>query len=175
MGGRQVSRTAQRAAMAIMQQAAAPAAGVGQVLVMPPSRPVKTSRVSSSVRPSTQVQSGGVVVDTLVRPNSQVSGSVVVQVPRDNTGAGGGFSFAMPPEVVEAAAGTTVLVTLAGGGEIPGWLEFNADTIEFAASAVPDGGLSIALRVTLGDREITIVLSEQGNKWPPISKLDLSI
>ena len=94
-------------------------------------------------------------------PSQQVSGLVVVKVPKDTALTGSGFSFAVPQEIMNMVSTIDqVDVTLSNGRGLPEWLSFDSSSMVFSAQAVPDGGLPLQVRVTIGGQSITLVVSE---------------
>lgn len=80
--------------------------------------------------------------------------------------AGSGFSFPLPAQVSNTAAGNnaTISVTTASGGALPAWLKFNPETKTFVASAVPDGAFPMQVVVTVNGQRTTVVISERAEE-----------
>jgi hypothetical protein len=73
-----------------------------------------------------------------------------------------GFSFVLPPSVLETASSqNAVSVTLPNGSPLPEWLQFNAQTMTFTASAVPNGSFPMRVLVTIGKREVMVTIFER--------------
>jgi hypothetical protein len=75
--------------------------------------------------------------------------------------AGTGFSFPLPATIADAITSGGATVTTAEGAALPSWLQFNPTSKSFAATAVPDGVLPIEVVVTVGQRSVSIVISER--------------
>jgi hypothetical protein len=76
--------------------------------------------------------------------------------------AGTGFSFPLPAQVTDQAAGNAAIsVTTSTGQPLPGWLQFNPETKAFVASAVPDGAFPMQVVVIVGGTRTTVVISER--------------
>jgi hypothetical protein len=73
-----------------------------------------------------------------------------------------GFSFSLPAQIAEQAAGTSgIQVTTASGQPLPDWLRFIPETHSFVATAVPDGAFPLQVIVAVGATRTTVVISEK--------------
>jgi hypothetical protein len=96
------------------------------------------------------------------QPSVQQVGIITVSVPKDMATAGSGFSFPLPAQIAETAAGNgQVRVTTLSGDQLPAWLRYIPETRTFVASAVPDGAFPIQIRVSIGGQTTTVVISER--------------
>jgi hypothetical protein len=96
------------------------------------------------------------------QPSVQQAGIIAVSVPRDMATAGSGFSFPLPAQIAETAAGNVpVRVTTLTGDPLPSWLRYVPETRTFVASAVPDGAFPIQILVSIGGQRTTVVISER--------------
>jgi hypothetical protein len=106
--------------------------------------------------------SAGVSVEVQATPDAQPVEMVAVSLPKNTATAGVGFSFVLPASVLETAASqNAVTVTLPNGSPLPDWLQFNAQTMAFTASAVPDGSFPMRVLVTIGKREVMVTIFER--------------
>ena len=111
---------------------------------------------------STEGNSAGVSVDVQARPGVQAADVVAVSLPKNTATAGMGFSFVLPASVTETASSqNAVTVTLSNGSPLPDWLQFNAQTMTFTATAVPDGSFPMRVLVTIGNREVVVTIFER--------------
>ena len=78
--------------------------------------------------------------------------------------AGTGFSFSLPPTLLEGLPDSaSVHVSLPGGMPMPAWLRFDQESRSFKASAVPDGALPKQVIVTIdGVRTVVVITERQG-------------
>ena len=102
--------------------------------------------------------------------NSQADGStnqsaltevVTVLVPRSMTTSGTGFRFELPAQIRASLGNGEVAASLADGGALPGWISFDPATVSFTATAVPDRGLPLRVRISTAVREILVIVSER--------------
>lgn len=108
---------------------------------------VPTSSGSSNILASLTT-TAGITVSLVKTPAVQDSNVINVSVPKEMATAGAGFSFPLPAQVVES--GGEVTATKPGGGALPSWLKFNAETNTFIATAVPDGSFPYHIMVHVG-------------------------
>ncbi|MDC8770640.1 YDG domain-containing protein [Roseateles albus] len=142
----------------------------GESLALPTQAPnlgvpatIPASNVSATAAPS--LNTPGVTVDMTRNPDLNQTGIVSVLVPRSTATAGGGFKFSLPDTIVQAtkASGGTPSTSALGGEALPGWLRFDAATLSFVASAVPDGALPYQARVTIDGKSTIIVIAERSD------------
>ena len=121
------------------------------------------SSSGSSTGAAGGVGSGGVSVSLVRQPSLQETGIITVSVPKEMATAGSGFSFPLPAQAANSAAGDSapVIVTTVSGQPLPSWLTFNTETKTFVAAAVPDGAFPMQVKVTVGGNSTTIVISER--------------
>ena len=100
---------------------------------------------------------------TLVRQASvQETGVITVSVPKGTAAAGTGFGFPLPAQIFENAPADAVPVATALNGDpLPAWLRFDPVARRFSATAVPDGGFPIQVRVTVAGKVTVIVITER--------------
>ena len=106
----------------------------------------------------------GISISLTRLPSEQQTGIIAVSVPKEMATAGSGFSFPLPAQVANTAAGssnTTILVTTISGQPLPSWLTFNPETKTFVATAVPDGAFPMQVAVNVNGVRSIIVISER--------------
>jgi hypothetical protein len=52
---------------------------------------------------------------------------------------------------------------LPDGGALPAWLKFDAQSLRFEASAVPDGAFPMQVVMTVGQQRVVVVISERAD------------
>jgi len=98
---------------------------------------------------------------SLVQPaDATAPGAVSVSVPQDIATSGLGFSFALPTQLRAAAALSGVQVSWRGGA-LPDWLRYEPANRMFTATALPPGGLPMALSIRIGARSWTMTITER--------------
>jgi hypothetical protein len=111
---------------------------------------------------STDSNSAGVSVDVQARPEAQATDMVAVSLPKNTATSGMGFTFVLPASLTEGIPSQSAMtVTLPNGSPLPDWLQFNAQTMAFTASAVPDGSFPMRVLVTIGNREVMVTIFER--------------
>ncbi len=76
--------------------------------------------------------------------------------------SGTGLSFELPSNIRELVqTPDNVQATLPNGGPLPAWLKFNAQTLRFEASAVPDGAFPLQVAIQLGKQRVMVAISER--------------
>jgi hypothetical protein len=98
----------------------------------------------------------------MVRPaTTELAGTVSVSVPEEMVLSGKGFSFPLPAEVVDAAAGENLQITQQNGAPLPSWLQCGPVNNRCSANGVPSGALPMQLLVSTGTQHWTLMLSER--------------
>jgi hypothetical protein len=127
------------------------------------SQTVPTS-TSLGVGPKEVVMSGGfkegeLKVTTVRELGSASQGAVRVDVPDTQSK---GFVFEMPAEFKQEVenSGVSAKATQQDGSQLPGWLVFDGDTLKFSASAVPAGSLPFTAMVQIGEKTVTVEVTE---------------
>jgi hypothetical protein len=115
---------------------------------------------SSAGAPVSGTVTAGVELEVVERVDANVLGLISVTLPPETSTTGTGFVFKLPADVVQEF-NTDLRVTLADGNPLPGWLNFNAATGEFSASAVPDQAFPIRVRLRWTGQELLVVISER--------------
>jgi hypothetical protein len=106
--------------------------------------------------------SAGVSVEVQARPEAQTADMVAVSLPKNTTMSGMGFAFVLPASLTEGVPSqNAVTAKLSNGNPLPDWLQFNAQTMTFTASAVPDGAFPMRVLVTIGEREVIVTIFER--------------
>jgi hypothetical protein len=52
---------------------------------------------------------------------------------------------------------------LPDGAALPAWLKFDAQSLRFEASAVPDGAFPMQVVMTVGQQRVVVVISERAD------------
>jgi hypothetical protein len=101
-------------------------------------------------------------VSLIKAPSGVQTGVITVAVPKEAVTSGSGFTFPIPAQIVNTVSGDAPPVTVASttGQAIPSWLQFNAETKVFIATAVPAGGLPYEVVITVGGVSSTMLISE---------------
>ena len=99
---------------------------------------------------------------TLLRlPSAQTPGLINVVVPKDMAQAGEGFRFKLPDDLFGRAQNSGQLkAILENGAPLPSWLTFLPEAATFVVSSIQESSLPINVTVRLGERSVTIVISE---------------
>jgi hypothetical protein len=104
----------------------------------------------------------GVVVEVgQASAEDQISRMIQVFVPKDAATSGTGFAFAVPEEWQKDIADYGLQATRMDGSALPAWLKWDATTLRFVASAVPDGAFPVQLRVNIGPKKAIVVIAER--------------
>lgn len=83
-------------------------------------------------------------------------------MPKGTSTAGAGFFFDLPENVkTEAGSGATAQALMADGKPLPAWLKFDSEKMRFEASAVPDTAFPIDIKLNVGQRLVTVIISER--------------
>lgn len=85
---------------------------------------------------------------------------VTVLVPKSMATSGTGFRFELPVNIRAALGSRGVFVSLAEGGPVPDWISFDPVNLSFTATAVPDRGLPLRVRISTASRDILVIVSE---------------
>lgn len=98
-------------------------------------------------------------VTTVRELGSASQGAVRVDVPDTQSK---GFVFEMPAEFKQEVENSGVSATARqqDGSQLPGWLVFDGDTLKFSASAVPAGSLPFTVPVQIGEKTVTVEVTE---------------
>ena len=107
-------------------------------------------------------RSGSDITVTLAPPVAGAQGaSVAVSLPAALVRSGEGFAFVLPDAVMQEAraSGATARITQANGEALPAWLVVDAQTGRFTASQVPQGGLPLRVRVSVGGFTATVEIT----------------
>ncbi len=108
------------------------------------------------------IMEGQLLEVTIVTPQSgSEPGLIGVTVPQDLWKPGAVFSFELPDEVKNAASGGDVARTLLDGTPLPSWLRYNAETMTFTATDVPQDATGVKLLVTVNGKSWEIDVSVQ--------------
>ena len=109
-----------------------------------------------------QPGSGGIMVSLVRETGRQQGGLVTVSVPKEVAQGAAGFSFALPAQLVEAAAVSREQVTASttSGGALPSWLSYDNGSKTFTATAAPEGSLPIQVMLTIGLQQAVIVIGQ---------------
>jgi hypothetical protein len=91
----------------------------------------------------------------------QLSRLIQVFVPKDAATSGTGFAFAVPEDWQKDIADYGLQATRMDGSALPAWLKWDATTMRFVASAVPDGAFPLQLRITIGAKHAIVVIAER--------------
>jgi ABC-type Fe3+ transport system substrate-binding protein len=87
---------------------------------------------------------------------------VTVSLPKGTSTIGTGFSFDLPESIrAMALAAGGAQAALPNGASLPAWLSFDATTLTFNASAVPDGAFPLQVEMTISGQRVTVVISER--------------
>ena len=106
----------------------------------------------------------GVAVSLVRASDGLQSGLISVQVPKDMSTTGTGFSFALPAQIAQdPAAARTIRFSTAHGDGLPAWLRYMPETRSFVASAVPSSALPMQVEVTVGDQRFTVVITQRAD------------
>jgi hypothetical protein len=98
----------------------------------------------------------------LVQPaTTQLGGMVSISVPQAMVSSGKGFSFPLPAELVDAAAGDYLQITLLNGTPLPSWLDCGPANQKCSANGLPPGALPMKLLVSTRTRHWTLTISER--------------
>jgi hypothetical protein len=110
----------------------------------------------------TAAQDDAQITVAMVRPaTTELAGTVSVSVPEEMVLSGKGFSFPLPAEVVDAAAGENLQITQQNGAPLPSWLQCGPVNNRCSANGVPSGALPMQLLVSTGTQHWTLMLSER--------------
>jgi hypothetical protein len=117
---------------------------------------------SSSTSGQSQGTTPGVVVEVgQASAEDQLSRLIQVFVPKDAATSGTGFAFAVPEDWQKDIADYGLQATRMDGSALPAWLKWDATTMRFVASAVPDGAFPLQLRITIGAKHAIVVIAER--------------
>ena len=142
---------------------------LASVVSMPAATAGAASAAASSSASSAETQTvsgagntNGVTVDLRKPPAAETAVMAAVSLPRGLATSGAGFGFSLPDSVrALASEGSTAQASLPNGAPLPVWLKFDAATMRFEASAVPDGAFPIQVQVALGAQRVLVVISER--------------
>jgi hypothetical protein len=95
---------------------------------------------------------------------AQSPGIITISVPEDRISSGEGFGFALPAELVSAAAVEELQVSRMDGGRLPSWLKYMRRTTTFKATSVPSEGLPVELLVRSGAQSWTLRITARANE-----------
>jgi filamentous hemagglutinin family protein len=93
-----------------------------------------------------------------------LAGTVSVSVPGEMVLSGKGFSFALPAEVVDAAAGENVQFAQLNGAPLPAWLECGSANKRCSVKGMPPGALPMQLLVSTRTQHWTVVISKRTSR-----------
>ncbi len=139
-------------------------ASVPQPLVMTSATATTSSSDSGSSGATgfTSANSAGVTFDVQSVSQQEMPTMVAVSLPKGASTVGVGFSFELPESVkstLQSAA--SAQASLPSGAMLPSWLRFDAQTLRFEATAVPDGAFPMQVAVTAGGQQMLVVISER--------------
>ena len=105
----------------------------------------------------------GIMIDLSRAETTAAVTIAAVSLPKGTSTAGTGFSFVLPDAVSQAATANAgaVRATTPQGSALPTWLKFDAKTMQFQASAVPDGAFPMQVTINIGTQRIMVVISER--------------
>ena len=118
---------------------------------------------SSANSSAVSSQASGISVEQRNAPSSTgLSMMFAVSLPKGTSTVGAGFSFDLPESVRTAAAESSEIRTnLPNGAALPAWLKFDAKTLRFEATAVPDGAFPLQVALAFGGQLALVVISER--------------
>jgi hypothetical protein len=95
------------------------------------------------------------VVQLISMPKQDLSGVIMVTVTEKT------FSFSLPENLQSQIVntGSTVKISMADGGSLPGWLKYNAETKTFAAKNAPNNGKPVNVVVIIDNVKWTISIN----------------
>jgi hypothetical protein len=97
-------------------------------------------------------------------PAPGLASTVSVSVPGEMVLSGKGFSFALPAEVVDAAAGENVQFAQLNGAPLPTWLECGSANKRCSVKGMPPGALPMQLLVSTRTQHWTLVISKRTSR-----------
>jgi filamentous hemagglutinin family protein len=110
-------------------------------------------------------EAGSQITVALVQPaTAEFAGMVSVSVPEQILLSGKGFSFPLPAEVVDAAAGDSLLITQQNGTPLPAWLKCGPASQKCSAIGLPPGALPMDLLVSTRTQHWKLIISEQRSR-----------
>jgi hypothetical protein len=113
--------------------------------------------ITGSAAGNAGAASGSVIV-SLVRSSSRgTPGVVSVLVPQETAMSGRGFAFQLPRAIPRGA----IELTLTDGSPLPTWLRYVPASAMFVATSPRAGAFPLELRVRVGGREWTVLISTQ--------------
>ena len=98
-------------------------------------------------------------VDLLTPPSGSEPGLVGVSVPQSLWMQGAVFSFKLPDQVLGAASGVGAVVTMPDGTPLPSWLRYNAETMTFTATDIPQEVTEFKVLVTINGKSWVVDVS----------------
>jgi hypothetical protein len=107
----------------------------------------------------------GVLIDVRSTPSATSSLMAAVSLPKGTAVIGAGFSFELPDTVKATVqqSNQQAQASLPDGGALPAWLKFDAQSLRFEASAVPDGAFPMQVVMTVGQQRVVVVISERAD------------
>jgi hypothetical protein len=107
----------------------------------------------------------GVLIDVRSTPSATSSLMAAVSLPKGTAVIGAGFSFELPDTVKATVqqSNQQAQASLPDGAALPAWLKFDAQSLRFEASAVPDGAFPMQVVMTVGQQRVVVVISERAD------------
>jgi len=93
--------------------------------------------------------------------DTQLSWMVQVVVPKGTATSGTGFAFAVPEELQKDIGAYGLQATRMDGTSLPAWLQWDANTMRFISSAVPDGAFPMQVSVSIGTKRAVVLITER--------------
>ncbi|MDP1654516.1 MAG: YDG domain-containing protein [Hylemonella sp.] len=120
---------------------------------------VSTASADSSANAT---NNSGVSIDLREAPAPSASIMAAVSLPKGTATAGTGFNFELPESIRALEGnGASPQASLADGSALPSWLRFDAKTLRFEATAVPNGAFPLQLALSIGGQRVLVVISER--------------
>ncbi len=139
-------------------------ADVGTATAAATSTGTSSSSSSSAATAAPGANSAGVQIVVQAAADTASGVMAAVSLPKGTATAGVGFSFELPESVRALVQdGDTARVSLPSGAALQPWLRFDANTLRFDATAVPDGAFPLQVVVSVGGQRVLVVISERND------------